>query len=228
MNKVTVFSPLDSSRIKRIVKSKDLKISQKNFEFMIVYGGDGSVLMAERKYPSVPKLIVKYSTIVKNFEYTLHKLPYVLEKIKKGDYKIHEELKLEAKFKQEKLLALNEFQVRTSIPIRALRFSVSFNEHKFKNLIGDGVLVSTPFGSTGYYKSIGGKPFKNGIGIAFNNLHNIKIKPIVINENSRIKVKIVREEALLLCDNYEKFFKLKPGDSVTIKKSKEFARFIKV
>ena len=134
--------------------------------------------------------------------------------------------KLEAKYKDKKLTALNEVQLHTKLPIRAMRFSLSADGKKFENLIGDGVIISTPFGSSAYYSSVGGRKFNKGIGICFNNLHNKKIKSFVVPENSRIMVKIDRDEAWLAADNHEKLISLNPSDSVIVKKSNQVAKFI--
>ena len=125
-------------------------------------------------------------------------------------------------------MALNEIQVRAKLPINALRFSISVNGKEYCDLIGDGVIVATPFGSTGYYKSTGGKKFTKGIGLSFNNLHNKRLKSFVSPEKSVIKTKIHRGPGWVVADNYERFFELKDGDISIIQKSENTARFIYV
>jgi NAD+ kinase len=137
-------------------------------------------------------------------------------------------MKLQAKFKRKKLVALNEIQVHNKLPTKAIRFSLKVDGKFFDNLIGDGVIVATPFGSTAYYSSVGGRKFRRGIGIAFNNLYSRKIKSFVVPENSKVIVKIKRGPALLLADNYERFIELKDGDKVIIKKSSQNASFMNV
>ena len=137
-------------------------------------------------------------------------------------------MKLETKFENEKLVGLNEIQIRAKLPIHAIRFSVFVDGREFDNLIGDGVIVATPFGSTGYYRSTGGRKFNRGIGISFNNLHNKKIKSFVVPESSLVRVKVNRGPTWVLADNYEKFFELEDNVTSTIKKSKSVATFIYV
>ncbi len=184
-------------------------------------------MYSERKYPSVPKLIVKYnSKICRKCDYSFKNLKKILKKISEGKFKIHEEIKVEAKFKGKKLLGLNEIQVHNKIPTKALRFSLFVNRKKFRNLVGDGVIISTPFGSSAYYSSTGGKIFKKGIGISFNNLFRKKIKSFVVEENSKIKVRVEKGIGLILADNCEKYFQIREGEEVLIKKSRENAKFI--
>lgn len=226
MKKVLICSLHGISKLKRLLVKYDFSVVNKNPDFVLVYGGDGTVLYAERLYPSMPKLVIKRTEICRKCDYTLEGLKAILPKIKSGNFKIKREIKLVASFKNKKLTALNEIQLHTKLPIRAVRFSLSIDGKRFDNLIGDGVIVSTPFGSSAYYSSAGGKSFSKGIGICFNNLHNKKVSSFAVPDDSKIKVKIARDNAWLAVDNNEKLISLKPNDVITIKKSKRIAKFI--
>ena len=129
-------------------------------------------------------------------------------------------------------------QLHNSSPIKAVRFSVYIeDEILFENVIGDGVVIATPFGSSAYYSSIGGEKFDKGIGIALNNPYNIKEKPVVIDEgfDYNINIKILRDDGLLLFDNNNNMIKIdkqlklsKGGDNIVVKRSKDTAKFILV
>jgi NAD+ kinase len=212
-----------TEEIKAIVE-KSFDIIDVNPDFVVCYGGDGTILLAERLFPSVPKLTIKKSEECRKCDYGVKNLKKILDKINKRQYGIKEEMKLDANGRE----ALNEIQVRSKTPVRALRFSIHVGNKRFENLIGDGVIIATPFGSTGYYSSAGGKQFKKGIGICFNNLHNRKQKSIVVPEDSRIEVTVGRESGYFIRDNDDDFVSLGEGDVVVIKKSSHVARFIEV
>ena len=226
LKRVKVVFRLDPSKVKSVLAAEGFEVVDENPDFVVCYGGDGTVLFGERNFPQVPKLILKTSRKCRPYDYDVNKFTEYLAKIKTGNYQIHSEMKLETTIKDELLIGLNEIQVHLKSPIYAVRFSLAVDNKKCDNLIGDGVIVSTPFGSTGYYKATGGKKFEKGIGISFNNLHNIKKDSFVVSENSAIKLTINREHAWLLADNNEKFIELAAGDSVEIKKSKNVANFI--
>ena len=176
----------------------------------------------------IPKLVIKTSRKCRMYDYTLNDLSTLLSKIKAGNYQIHSEMKLETEAKGKRLVGLNEIQVHLKLPICAVRFSLSADGKEYSNLIGDGVIVATPFGSTGYYKATGGKRFKKGIGVSFNNLHNRKVKSYVVPEDSVIKLTVSRGPAWLLADNNEDFIELDAGDTMTVRKSESTANFIYV
>lgn len=228
MERAAIASVLERGKLKKILLKKGFIASNYKPDFVLCHGGDGTALYAERVYPGVPKLLVKTTKIVRKYDYKPAQLEKVLEKVKRDELKIVKESKVSAHFNKKSLSALNEVQVRACNPVRAIRFSVSAGNKRFRKLVGDGVIIATSFGSTAYYSSVGGKPFRKGIGIAFNNLHEKRIKPFIIPSNQKVRVKLEREKAWLLFDNYEKFFELHPGDTVVIKASKEVAKFIKV
>ena len=226
MEKVLLVFRRENSEIKDVLDKQGFSIVDKNPDFIICYGGDGTVLYSERKYPEIPKLIIKTSSSCRVYDYKLHDLEKLLVKIKAGNFKIYSEMKLETKTKSKFLVGLNEIQVHLKLPIYAVRFNLLVNKKKYDGMIGDGVIVATPFGSTGYYKATGGSPFKNGIGVSFNNLHNKQMKDFVVSDDSVVKLTVTRGPAWLLADNNEDFVDLDAGDTVIIKKSQSVANFI--
>lgn len=224
--RVWIVSKYDVREIKEKLKKFGFNVTRKNPEMVICYGGDGTILYAERIFPGIPKLVIKRdSSICRKCDYTPQNLLSILERLKEGKYKIKEEMKLEGIAKNRKLIGLNEIQIHNKLPIRAIRFTLEVLNRRIY-AIGDGVIISTPFGSTGYYKAAGGKKFERGIGICFNNPHPREIKSFVVPDDSEIRVRIEKEEAYLLADNYERFISLKEGDETIIRKTEGKARFI--
>lgn len=213
MMKIALVS-LFRTELKKAVRKAGLKESKKP-ELVIAYGGDGTFLLAEEKYPGVPKLFVYKSNTCKKC--SINNLARALNGLK--NYCPKKFFKIEAVVGHKKIIALNDVNIHYNPP-RALRFRVRVNNKIVAdNVIGDGVLISTPFGSAGYFKSITGKKFKKGIGIAFNNPAK-KIRPIIVSENSGIEVEILRETGVVAHDTSNMLKKIKGGDRIKIKKSK--------
>ena len=118
--------------------------------------------------------------------------------------------------------------VKTIIDTEYSDYYCTVDGKNYNELIGDGVIIATPFGSTAYYKATGGKSFEKGIGISFNNLHNRNAKSFVVLEDSVVKMTVNRGPALLLADNNEKCIELESGDTMTVRKSESVANFIYV
>ncbi len=227
LQRVLIVSKGDSSGVRGLL-AKGFEIVDGDPDFVVCFGGDGTVLFGERSYPGVPKLVVKTSKLCRRYDYSPHELSWVLGNIREGDFELVDELKLVGMAGDVKVIALNEVQVHLKLPYSALRFGVSVDGREFDDLIGDGVVVATPFGSTGYFSATGGKQFERGIGVSFNNLHNRKVESLVVSEDSVVKLYISRGPAWFLADNNDRFVELNNGDSATIKKAEDVARFIYV
>ena len=227
--KFALVSKSDVQAIAKVIAMFDLDMDNKEPDFVITYGGDGTVLFAERKYPGIPKITIRGSERGFRCNYTEHELEDVLIKIDNSTYKIKEEIKLETTFQGRKYLSLNEVQIHNSSPIKAIRFSIHVDDSPlFENVIGDGAVIATPFGSSAYFSSIGGEKFDRGIGIGLNNPYNVKSKPIIVDSgfDPEIHIKILRDDGLLLFDNDDNIIKIKGGDDVKVEISKVTAKFI--
>jgi len=224
--KVTLFCKTEpKDELKEEVESYGFKYSENKPNIIISLGGDGTYLRSERKFPGIPKLIVRHKSICKKSE--INDLKKALEKLKKNKYKIKNNVKLETKIRRRKITCVNEFSIRNRYATTALRFYVWINDKRLDEIIADGVIVSTPFGSTGYYNSIGGKKFDKGIGIGFNNPTK-KMKQLTVPENSEVGIKILRGDAVFNTDNNPQVILLQKGETIKIKKSKNIAKLVDI
>ncbi len=220
----------DRNEIEKLILEHGFVKDEEKPDFVVCVGGDGTILVAERTYPSVPKLCFSKHTSCRTCQLSVEEMEKVLDALASGNFTVHEEMKLEARYGSLVKLALNEVQLHNEKPTHAIRFEVVIEEKgetkAFENVVGDGVIVATPFGSTAYYYSAGGEPFSKGVGIAFNNSHNFRIKPFVVDENATIHVKLLRGSAFMIVDNDEHYVHLDEGEEFVVRKAKERARFI--
>lgn len=198
-----------------ILKKQGFKIVKKNPQIVFALGGDGTFLYSEEIYPGIPKVFIYNSDSCKSC--SINNFEAAVKAAKK--MKMKKLMKLDFSVGKKKFSAINDINVHYKPP-RALRFSVKVNKKIVaKNVIGDGIIVSTPFGSQAYFKSITGKSFSKGIGIAFNNPTN-KMKPIIVKETSKIEIKIIRESCVVAFDTSKKLINAKKGNKIKIKKGK--------
>lgn len=214
-----------TKEITELVEKTGFDVVNNNPEIVASYGGDGTFMKAENEFPGVLKFPIKKSKICK----LCHNLPTeeILRKVFVGEYIIREEIKIEAIFKDIKIIGLNEIIVHNIDPRRAIRYEIFVNGKKVGNeIIGDGVVISTPHGSTGYYRSITDSFFEVGVGVAFNNSTE-QSDHMVLKESSEIVVKIIRGKAIAYADNNDEEIILDDGCEIVIRKHINNAKIVK-
>lgn len=210
------------------LRNAGFKTGLKDADMIISLGGDGTYLLAERKFPGIPKLLIRDKNICYNCDerFTAEDADSIISKLKKRQFRFRPKTKLEARFNGSIMTCVNDLSIRNKNAWEAVRFGVKVDGKTIhKELIGDGVVVATPFGSTGYYHSITRKSFAKGIGIAFNN-STVPVKPIVLPETSAITITITRGVAELTTDNNSKTKIFRNGASVTITKKRTSNAFL--
>lgn len=194
------------------------EIVEENPEIVISYGGDGTLLASERKYPSLAKLPIRNSAVCKKC--SEHEEEALLKKLLKGALKLKEYGKLETEIEGKKLLALNDFVIRNKDAIHSIRFRMPPDE---KLIIGDGIVISTPFGSSGYFKSITDQTFDSGFALAFNNTTD-KMDPRYFKDNEQVTFKLVRGQAALTSDNSPDIYIIPEGMEIKFSLSDQKAK----
>jgi NAD+ kinase len=207
----------DVSPVEGLLGSFGLVRDDAHPETVISVGGDGTLLQAERIYPGIPKLPLRSSeTSRKTHDLKAESL---LEMLVKGELVEVPQMKLEASWGDHRILALNDIIFHNTIVTSAVRYRVEVNGFNHSgDIIGDGMTVATPFGSTAYYRSITHSIFQVGIGLAFNNSTE-PVDHLVLSEDATIRVSVVRGPALVAADNNPDWFHLGEGDGVTIRKA---------
>lgn len=212
--KVLLFGK-NSETISHLIPEYGLELVSDKPEVIISYGGDGTLLAAERKFPGIPKLPIRDSKVCKKCP--LHTTEHLLEKLASGKIELQEYPKLEAKINNDRLVAINDLVIRNSTPIHALRFRIYLNSKLLmpEVIIGDGVVFTTVFGSTGYFQSITRTNISEGFALAFSNT-TFPIQPLKFKKGDHIKVEVIRGPGTLSSDNNPKFHALKESDQVLI------------
>lgn len=223
--KVSVFSYYPADKVEAAIKKHGFELEKKKPDLIIAFGGDGTILTAEKEYPGIPKVAIKRSGICERcFEYRLKDIHSILEELKNREFETLSYSKVEAHLKGRKVIGLNEVQIQNKDPRKALRLRVETGDRKMDNIIGDGIVAATAFGSTAYYRAIGYKPFDKGVRIGFNNTYP-RLDAIVLAPTDSARVEVLRETGYLAADNSE-LIEMGPGDVASIKESEKTAKFI--
>ncbi len=215
-----VISGLEKNELAQYIRKhhpNDIQIVKRKPEFVLCYGGDGTLLFAERHYPSVPKVMIRHSRVCAQCARLAKET--ILELLVRGQYSVQEQPLLEVKHGGKVLYGMNDILVAHAAINTGLRYNLWLNGEPFgEEMLGDGVIVATPLGSSGYYQSVTRSTFRQGLGIAFNNSISTT-DHILVSNDTVVKVQIKRGPALVAADNNEHYFHLKNRDVVTIRRS---------
>ncbi len=221
--KVIVFGK-NKGKIEPAVRAAGFTIVDEDPQFVVTYGGDGTVMRAERAHPGIPKIVLKDSLICKKCSQISNE--EVLALVRRDRYTIEESMKIEATAQGKTLYAMNDIALHNEDARHAIRYAVSVNGKPVGGtIIGDGVVVSTPFGSTAYYRSITDSFFEVGLGLAFNNSTE-QSDHMVLKENSEIKLTILRGPAVLYADNQKDTVLVDRDAEVVFRKSPHMVRIV--
>lgn len=215
----------NGAAIRRALASKGLElVAPEAAELVIAYGGDGTLIGAEREYPDVPKLGIRDSG--STLKCPEHEDDRVIERLVAGELESSELVKLEARIGGHVLYGVNDIIMRNADVRSSVRFEVYVNDEMVGDEnIGDGLVVATPFGSSAYFRSITSTTTRCGIGVAYNNCTEF-LNHLVLHDDDRIGVRIVRGPAVITADNAPEVTKLAGGDRIEIVRSSRSARVL--
>ncbi len=220
----------------------DISTIPKDTDCIIVLGGDGTILQAAHDILSseVPILGINIGTLGFLADIELHNIYEALDSLFNDEYILEHRMMLEGAIKREGeeiylSNSLNEIVIERSGFSRIISLSVYVNGQLANRYRGDGILVSTPTGSTGYNLSAGGpvvKPDNQVIILTPICAHSLSSRSIILNASDEILVKIETSkktqdnEVIATYDGYESKL-LHAEDLIEIKKSNKTTKFVK-
>jgi len=176
-------------------------------DFLLSIGGDGTLLKAVTyvRESEIPIMGINTGRLGFISSISADQIDDAITDILKGNYRINErtllELSSDKKLFKNKNFALNEVAVSKKDTSSMIRIDAYVDDEFLNTYWADGLVVSTPTGSTGYSLSCGGPiimPGTNNIIITPNAPHNLNVRPIVIDDNSVVKLKVEDRDQLAL------------------------------
>jgi NAD+ kinase len=207
-------------------------------DLIIVLGGDGTLLNVSRhgKRKEVPILGVNLGGLGFLTETSVEELPTTLEKVLKGDFGISKRIMLDVAVKREgknifSITLLNDAVITKDALARIIDIETYVNDEYLTTFKADGLIFSTPTGSTGYSLAAGGPliyPSLPNMIVTPICPHTLTNRPIILPENAEVRAQLKsKEEKVILTLDGQVGFPLEYDDEVTIKKSSHTVTLIK-
>lgn len=206
--------------------------------FAIVLGGDGTVLSAFRQVApyGIPLLTVNTGHMGFLTETYLNHLPQALEAVLANQYQIEERSMLSVQlFRDDFLLwealCLNEMAIHREPLTSMCHFEVEIGQHAPVDIAADGIIISTPTGSTAYSLAAGGPVITPGVPVL--QLvpicpHSLASRALVFSNQEPVTIFPANLSRLVMVVDGNGGCYVLPDDRVRIQRSPHTARFIRV
>ena len=197
----TIEQALLSSNIE--FETFDLEKMEHFGDMTFVIGGDGTLLRAARFYAkeNIPVLGINVGRLGFLAQAGVNEIKGVIEAVQEGRYCIEDRIMLQS----GEYIALNDFVIKGCNPSRTSKFFLEINGKFVCDYIADGLIISTPTGSTAYGLSAGGPvlhPELNAIVIVPICPHTLNARPLVVPSGEHITVKTSDELLSVSIDGF--------------------------
>lgn len=210
---------------------------------MLVLGGDGTVLQAVRETirSRIPLIGVDLGTLGFMTQIEPDGLNEALDRLIRGDYKQESRMMLkgEAVLQDGRViegLALNDIVITRSGSLRIIKLKISVNGSFLNEYQADGMIVTTPTGSTGYNLSAGGplaEPSAQIMMLTPICAHTLNQRSIVLSAEDVVEIEIPlgkegKSQTVEACLDGAMTFSMTTGDRIRVRRSQESAEFIQL
>ena len=208
-------------------------------DMVLVLGGDGTMLNAARMVEEreIPILGVNMGGLGFLTETTVEHLYETLERVFAQDFSLEERLMLHARVDRHgehvaHSTVLNDVVVSKGTLTRMIEIQIMIDGQFVTSLRGDGLIISTPTGSTAYSLSAGGpivSPSVQALVLTPISPHTLTHRPLLVESRAALEVVLTSEEdgAMVTFDG-QVGFSLTHGDTVSIRASEHRAKLIRL
>lgn len=212
-------------------------VERVHIDMALSIGGDGTLLGVCRRFreQGIPVCGINLGTLGFLADIEPKELELRLGKILIGEYVVENRLLLSGYVRNElgeRFLgnAINDVVISKGGSARMLTLSVSVNNTHLMNYKADGLIVSSPTGSTAYNLSAGGpilNPTIRALLLTPICAHTFQMRPLVVSEDDEIRINIIAARDLVITLDGQESFQIQPSDEIIVRKSRKTAQIVK-
>lgn len=215
----------------KVIESNDF-----DADFIMSIGGDGTFLRTAGRTgrKQIPIVGINTGHLGYLSEVSADDFDFLFAELSKGEYKVEQrtllEISTDAGVALPNRFALNEVAIQKNASASMLRMETEVNGNRLGTYLGDGLIVTTPTGSTAYNLSVGGPilhPVSGCFAISPIAAHSLTMRPLVISDSSTIEITTVsgRSQTFRVAiDGYSVSFPI--GSRITLKKAGHTVRLL--
>ena len=215
------------------VQNVDLKNFNDLVDLIIVFGGDGTLLGAARKFinSDIPILGINMGTVGFLTDVNIENFESVIGDIFKGDYVLEERSLVEAKFADQEVFGLNEVLIHSGSYAQLMRYRLLIDGKTVYEQRSDGLIVATPTGSTAYALSAGGSiihPELNIWNIIPMMSQSLSSRPLIVSNKKSMEIQLIEGplDHAMICVDGQKDIPIKYNNSISISRKNSSLKII--
>lgn len=200
-------------------------------DFLISIGGDGTLLSVVRKsfkYDK-PVLGINLGTLGFLTDISMKQVPKFIEDFKRNHYKIDTRMMIEGSVNLNKFVAFNDIVISRKSISSMIKIAAKIDGKHFNSYFGDGVIISTPTGSTAYNLSVGGPivyPLTKAFIVTPVAPHSLTQRPLVMPADFEIEFKIVDNQGAVVIVDGQDIYEVEQNESIKVKIASKKAKMI--
>ncbi len=209
----------------------DFKEVCEKSDFLVSVGGDGTLISVTRRSYGYEKPIlgIHLGTLGFLTDIMLNELPSFLEKLKNDEYRVDTRMMIKGVTKSDCYVAFNDIVITRKSVSNMLKVEAKIDGELFNSYYGDGIIISTPTGSTAYNLSVGGPlvyPLTNAFIVTPIAPHSLTQRPLVLPANFVIEFKITDILGAVIIVDGQDSYELEQNDSIKIEIASKNAKLI--
>ena len=210
--------------------SKIEKLSNK-YDFVISIGGDGTILRSANEIGelSIPIIGLNKGRLGFLANSPIEIIDSIIQKITNSNYLISERTIIQVEFEGKTKNALNEISISRKNTTSLITIDTKLNGQYLNTYWADGLIISTPTGSTGYSLSCGGPiimPDSKNLVLTPIAPHNLNARPLVISDNKQIEISINGRENEYFVSADSQIFSVNIDSKINISKAPYFLKMV--
>ena len=200
-------------------------------DFLVSVGGDGTLIsVARRAYNfEKPVLGIHLGTLGFLTDIMLKEVPSFLVKLKNDEYRIDKRMMIEGVTSNNKYVAFNDIVITRKSVNSMLKVDAKIDGKLFNSYYGDGIIISTPTGSTAYNLSVGGPlvyPLTNAFIVTPIAPHSLRQRPLVLPADFVIEFTITDKKGAVIIIDGQDSYEMEHGESIKIEIANKKAKLI--
>ncbi len=209
----------------------ELKELCQNVDFLISVGGDGTLLSVVRNSFEfdLPILGIHMGTLGFLTDILYEDLSAFLDDFNSDNYRIDNRMLVECKVEDKTFVAFNDIVISRKTVSSMIKTKAKIDGNFFNTYNGDGVIISTPTGSTAYNLSVGGPivyPLTEAFIITPVSPHSLSQRPLVMPADIEIEFKISDEQGAVLLIDGQDTYEVKDKTIIKVTIAQEKAKLI--